>query len=120
MPTKSGAKTIIREPAWLGPVVHPGEILLEEFLKPLGWTQLEAADRLGVSVNRLNEIVLGKRGTIGHISGVQVNRRPVLRPDTPPDDTAHRASLTDAHVGARRRPSRIGSPVSACLRRTVP
>jgi antitoxin HigA-1 len=62
MPTKSGAKTITRDPAWLGPAVHPGEMLLEEFLKPLGWTQVEAAGRLGVSVNRLNEIVLGKRG----------------------------------------------------------
>jgi len=62
MPTKSGARTITRDPAWLGPAVHPGEMLLEEFLKPLGWTQVEAAARLGVSVNRLNEIVLGKRG----------------------------------------------------------
>lgn len=62
MPTKSGAKTITRDPAWLGPAVHPGEMLLEEFLKPLGWTQVEAAGRLGVSVNRLNELILGKRG----------------------------------------------------------
>ena len=62
MPTKSGAKTITRDPAWLGPAVHPGEMLLEEFLKPLGWTQVEAAGHLGVSVNRLNELILGKRG----------------------------------------------------------
>jgi len=62
MPTKSGAKTITRDPAWLGPAVHPGEMLLEEFIKPLGWTQVEVARRLGVSVNRLNELVLGKRG----------------------------------------------------------
>jgi len=40
----------------------PREILLEEYLKPLGLGQLEAAKRLGVSLNRLNEIVLGKRG----------------------------------------------------------
>lgn len=62
MPTKSAAKTITRDPAWLGPAVHPGEVLLEEFLKPLSLTQVEAARRLGLSVNRLNEIVLGKRG----------------------------------------------------------
>jgi addiction module HigA family antidote len=37
-------------------------MLLEEFLKPLSLTQVEAARRLGLSVNRLNEIVLGKRG----------------------------------------------------------
>jgi addiction module HigA family antidote len=45
----------------LGPAIPPGEILLEEYLKPLGLGQLEAARRLGISLNRLNEIVLGKR-----------------------------------------------------------
>lgn len=62
MPATSGAKTSTRDPTRLGPAVHPGEMLLEEFLKPLGWTQVEAAGRLGVSVNRLNELILGKRG----------------------------------------------------------
>ena len=62
MPTKSASKTITREPAWLGPAIPPGEILLEEYLKPLGLGQLEAAKRLGISLNRLNEVVLGKRG----------------------------------------------------------
>jgi addiction module HigA family antidote len=62
MPTKSGAKTITRDPAWLGPAIHPGEILIEEFLTPLALTQVDAARQLGLSVNRLNEIVLGKRG----------------------------------------------------------
>jgi addiction module HigA family antidote len=37
-------------------------MLLEEFLKPMGLGQIEAARRLGISLNRLNEIVLGKRG----------------------------------------------------------
>jgi addiction module HigA family antidote len=41
---------------------HPGEMLLEEFLKPLGMSQSEFAGRLGVSFPRLNEIVRGKRG----------------------------------------------------------
>jgi addiction module HigA family antidote len=36
-------------------------MLLEEFLKPQGIGQVEAARRLGISLNRLNEIVLGKR-----------------------------------------------------------
>jgi addiction module HigA family antidote len=36
-------------------------MLLEEFLKPLDLGQVDAARRLGVSLNRLNEIVLGKR-----------------------------------------------------------
>ena len=62
MPTKSRSKTITRNPNWLGPAIAPGEILLEEFLKPLDLGQVEAARRLGMSLNRLNEIVLGKRG----------------------------------------------------------
>jgi addiction module HigA family antidote len=59
---KSPSKTITRDPEWLGPAIPPGEILLEEFLKPLELAQVEASARLGVSLNRLNEIVLGKRG----------------------------------------------------------
>ena len=62
MRTKSASKNITREPGWLGPAIPPGEILLEEYLKPLGVGQLEAAKKLGISLNRLNEIVLGKRG----------------------------------------------------------
>ena len=45
MPTKSASKTITRDPGWLGPAIPPGEILLEEYLKPLGLGQLEAAKR---------------------------------------------------------------------------
>lgn len=40
----------------------PGEMLLEEFLRPLGMTQAEFAERIGVSYVRLNEIVNGRRG----------------------------------------------------------
>ena len=61
MPTKSRSRTITREPDWLGPAIPPGEILLEEYLKPLGLGQIQAAERLGISLNRLNEIVLSKR-----------------------------------------------------------
>jgi len=41
---------------------HPGEILREEFLSPLGQTQVALAEHLGVSVQRINELVRGKRG----------------------------------------------------------
>lgn len=41
---------------------HPGEILLEQFLEPLGVTQVQLAGHLGVPVQRINEIVRGKRG----------------------------------------------------------
>ena len=40
---------------------HPGEILLEEFLKPLGLSQNALARAIGVPPRRINEIVLGKR-----------------------------------------------------------
>lgn len=41
---------------------HPGEMLLEEFLKPMGIPQTAFAAKLGISVQRVNEIVNGKRG----------------------------------------------------------
>lgn len=72
MPTKSKSRTTTsrarpralvtrRLPAELPPT-HPGEMLLEEFLKPLGVSQSAFVARLGVSFPRLNEIVRGKRG----------------------------------------------------------
>ena len=44
------------------PNVHPGEVLLEEFLKPMGLSQNALARAVGVPPRRINEIVLGKRG----------------------------------------------------------
>lgn len=41
---------------------HPGEMLREEFLRPLGMTQVELADRIGVSYVRVNELVNERRG----------------------------------------------------------
>ena len=41
---------------------HPGEILIEEFLKPLGMTQAAFARQLGWTKARLNELIRGKRG----------------------------------------------------------
>ena len=42
--------------------IHPGEILLEEFLNPMGISQNALARAIGVPPRRINEIVLGKRG----------------------------------------------------------
>ena len=42
--------------------VHPGELLLEEFLRPMGVTQRQFALKLGWTAARLNELVKGKRG----------------------------------------------------------
>ena len=44
------------------PATHPGEILREDFLVPLGLTQKELADAIHVPFQRVNEIVSGKRG----------------------------------------------------------
>ena len=44
------------------PNIHPGEVLLEEFLVPMGISQNALARAAGVPPRRINEIVLGKRG----------------------------------------------------------
>lgn len=41
---------------------HPGAILLKEFIEPMGLTQKELADHLDIPIQRVNEIVRGKRG----------------------------------------------------------
>lgn len=43
------------------PPTHPGEMLLKEFLEPAGVSQADAAKRIGVSFQRLNAIVRGRR-----------------------------------------------------------
>ncbi len=42
--------------------IHPGEVLLEEFLRPMGLSQNRLGLDIGVHPRRINEIVLGKRG----------------------------------------------------------
>ena len=62
---RSAAKTTIKAPALdelRESPTHPGEMLLEEFLKPKGVTQVDAARHLRMSTTRLNEIIRGKRG----------------------------------------------------------
>jgi len=61
LPAKGPRPTAHRLPTHRPPT-HPGEMLVEEFLKPLGMSQAAFAIRLGVSFPRLNEIVRRKRG----------------------------------------------------------
>ncbi len=66
MPTKPESQTITsrnvrRRLPRNRPPTHPGKMLLEEFLKPLGLTQSAFAIQMGVSYPRLNEIVKGRR-----------------------------------------------------------
>lgn len=60
-PAKSARLLVRRRLPTKMPPVHPGEMLLEEFLKPLGISQSAFAIQLGVSFPRLNEVVRGKR-----------------------------------------------------------
>ncbi|MEE8329469.1 MAG: HigA family addiction module antitoxin [Thermodesulfovibrionia bacterium] len=41
--------------------IHPGEVLMEEFLKPMGLSQNQLANDIGVPPRRINEIIHGKR-----------------------------------------------------------
>jgi len=52
---------MIRIPTHRTPT-HPGEMLLEEFLKPMGITQRELANAIHVPYQRVNEIINGRRG----------------------------------------------------------
>lgn len=52
---------MVRVPTHRAPI-HPGEMLLEEFLKPMNLNQRELADAIHVPYQRVNEIVNGRRG----------------------------------------------------------
>lgn len=59
------------------PPIHPGEILLEEFLKPMNISQYRISKDINVPARRINEIVQGKRGItantalrLGHYFGM--------------------------------------------------
>ena len=55
------------------PYPHPGEILLEEFLKPMGITQYRLAKEIGVPQRRIGEIVAGMRGVTAD-TGLRLSR----------------------------------------------
>ena len=62
------------------PPTHPGEMLFEEFVKPLDLTQAELARRLGVSYPSLNEIIKGRRSVtpdtalrLSHVVGMSAD-----------------------------------------------
>jgi addiction module HigA family antidote len=95
---KYAARTITRDPATLGPAVHPGEMLLKEFLQPLGLKQVEAARQLGISVNRLNELILGKRGVTADTA-----LRLAGRFKTTPQVWMHLQADWDLHQALRKR-----------------
>jgi addiction module HigA family antidote len=56
---------MVRVPSHRVPT-HPGEMLSEEFLIPMGLTQRELADAIFVPYQRINEIINGRRGISPH------------------------------------------------------
>jgi addiction module HigA family antidote len=83
---------------------HPGEVLNEEFLKPLGVTQVALAAHLGVPVQRINELVRGKRGVTPETAWLLA----VAFGTTPEFWLA----LQNNHDLARARPARTIQPIT--------
>ena len=85
MPMRSKSQTITKSGVGRRlpkkrPPTHPGQMLLEEFIKPLELTQTELAQRLSVSYPRLNEIVRGRRSVtpdtalrLSHVLGMSAD-----------------------------------------------
>ncbi|MBK5109102.1 MAG: HigA family addiction module antidote protein [Anaerolineales bacterium] len=65
--------------------VHPGKVLLEEFLMPLGISQNQLAQHLNVNVSRVNDIIRGRWGitALAVILGIQLNPVPVPHRQSP-------------------------------------
>ena len=84
---------------------HPGVILSQEFLAPLGITQVAFAKHLGVPVQRINELVRGKRGVTPETAWLLSE---ALR--TTPEFWMN---LQTAHDLARSRPAESIGPVAA-------
>ena len=86
---------------------HPGEILSEEFLKPLGITQVAFARHLHIPVQRINELGRGKRGVTPETAWLLAQ---ALR-NTP----EFWINLQRAHDLARTRPDTELDPISASV-----
>lgn len=65
---------MIRIPTHRAPT-NPGEMLLEEFLKPMGITQRDLANAINVPYQRINEIINGRRGITPSTALTEVHAR---------------------------------------------
>jgi addiction module HigA family antidote len=84
---------------------HPGEILRREFLEPLGVTQVSFAAHIGVPVQRVNELIRGKRGVTPETAWLLAQAL-----DTTPE---YWLNLQAAYDLARTRPARVVAPLKA-------
>ena len=83
---------------------HPGEVLLKEFLRPLALSQVAFARHVGVPVQRINEIVKGKRGVTSETAWLLAQAL-----GTTPQFWMN---LQSAHDLATSRPSREVGPIA--------
>ena len=84
---------------------HPGEVLAEEFLKPLGVTQVSFAAHIGVPVQRINELIRGKRGVTPETAWLLAEAL-----NTTPEFWIN---LQVAHDLAKNRPAKSVAPLRA-------
>jgi antitoxin HigA-1 len=84
---------------------HPGVILSQEFLAPLGITQVALAAHLGVPIQRINELVRGKRGVSPETAWLLAQAL-----NTTPE---YWINLQAAHDLARSRPAQAVRPLKA-------
>lgn len=84
---------------------HPGEVLVEEFLGPLGITQTRLAEHLHIPIQRINELIKGKRGVTPETAWL-----PSKALGTTPEFWMN---LQVAHDLARERPNRDIKPLVA-------
>jgi len=80
------------------PPTPAGEMLIEEFLRPMGMTQRAAAQRMGMPLNRLNELIRGKRGVTADTA---LSLAALL--GTTPEFWMNLQAGVDLHEAARRR-----------------
>lgn len=84
---------------------HPGEILRREFLEPLRVTQVSFAAHIGVPVQRVNELIRGKRGVTPETAWLLAQAL-----DTTPEYWLNLQAACDL---ARTRPARVVTPLKA-------
>lgn len=91
------------------PPVHPGEILLHDFMEPLGLTQYALAKALGVTPIRVSQIVRGQRAITAD-TALRLSRYFGTRPDWWLDLQSHH----DLELAADRAEARIARTVKPC------
>ena len=100
------------------PPIHPGEILLQEFLEPMELSQYRLAKDISVPPRRINEIVHGKRAISADTALRWHHTQPAATPVLTATAPAGRSDVTDVTVGRLSRIRRIGIPPGVSVGRS--